>query len=267
VLPAGRVRPSTTKGDPTMDRKMFVQIGVALSVTLLLIAGSAQAGYVAVSNPGFESATVENGGTAPIADWNWTISAYDGSGVTLNPFGYDAPDNDTTNGFKGASGNGTPLGGEGANVALMQVTGLQYAILDQVVNTTLQYGSTYTLTAAVGKVPTGGQLNSEIWISIEGDPGSTNKIQRSVQLNSSAMTAAEFVEQSVSFTPAADNPYLGQKLMIGLCAYSTDAVSGPYQGVAFDNVRLDVVVPEPSTMVLLASGLIGLLVYAWRKRK
>ena len=26
-------------------------------------------------------------------------------------------------------------------------------------------------------------------------------------------------------------------------------------------------IPEPSTLVLLASGLIGLLAYAWRKRK
>jgi hypothetical protein len=252
-----------------MDRKMFVRISVALSVALLLIAGSTQAGYVAVSNPGFESATVENGGTAsPIANWNWTISAYDGSAVTLNPFGYDAPDNDTTNGFKGASGNGTPLGGEGANVALMQVTGLQYGILDQVVNTTLQYGNTYTLTVAVGKVPTGGRLNSQIWISIEDSPGGTSKIQSYSTLYPSDMTAAEFVEQSVSFTPAADNPYLGQKLMIGLCGFSDDAVSGPYQGVAFDNVRLDVdVVPEPSTILLLASGVIGLLAYAWRKRK
>jgi hypothetical protein len=40
-------------------------------------------------------------------------------------------------------------------------------------------------------------------------------------------------------------------------------------GTYITDVRLDEVmgVPEPSTLVLLASGLIGLLAYAWRKRK
>ena len=42
---------------------------------------------------------------------------------------------------------------------------------------------------------------------------------------------------------------------------------------AFDNgfypstIHLDAVVPEPSSLVLLAAGLMGLLAYAWRKRK
>ncbi|MBN1395855.1 MAG: PEP-CTERM sorting domain-containing protein [Pirellulales bacterium] len=35
---------------------------------------------------------------------------------------------------------------------------------------------------------------------------------------------------------------------------------------SFDNFRMDVV-PEPSTLALLAAGLVGLLCYAWRKRK
>ena len=40
-------------------------------------------------------------------------------------------------------------------------------------------------------------------------------------------------------------------------------------GTYMTNARLDITpdVPEPSTLVLLASGLVGLLAYAWRKRK
>ncbi|MBU4272136.1 MAG: PEP-CTERM sorting domain-containing protein [Planctomycetes bacterium] len=46
-------------------------------------------------------------------------------------------------------------------------------------------------------------------------------------------------------------------------------VSSPnYTSMFYDNVAVYTgVIPEPSTLVLLASGLVGLLCYAWRKRK
>lgn len=40
----------------------------------------------------------------------------------------------------------------------------------------------------------------------------------------------------------------------------------PYTG-SMDNFKIEGTVPEPGTVVLLATGLIGLLCYAWRKRK
>ena len=45
-----------------------------------------------------------------------------------------------------------------------------------------------------------------------------------------------------------------------------DMSAGSNTGIFFDNVRLTSV-PEPSTLALLASGLFGLVAYAWRKRK
>ena len=35
----------------------------------------------------------------------------------------------------------------------------------------------------------------------------------------------------------------------------------------FDDVGISSVVPEPSTIALLTTGLLGLLAYAWRKRR
>ena len=44
-----------------------------------------------------------------------------------------------------------------------------------------------------------------------------------------------------------------------------DTVNCSYGNV--DSLRLTATVPEPATVTLLVTGLIGLLAYAWRKRK
>jgi probable HAF family extracellular repeat protein len=48
-----------------------------------------------------------------------------------------------------------------------------------------------------------------------------------------------------------------------IVGYGTDINSNTYQ--AFE--ILNVATPEPGTLTLLAVGLVGLLAYAWRKRK
>jgi hypothetical protein len=71
---------------------------------------------------------------------------------------------------------------------------------------------------------------------------------------------------TISFSINADD-YIGGHIKAGdeLAAFLD--IGG---GVAVDSVSVTVTtadVPEPSTLVLLASGLVGLLAYAWRKRK
>ena len=54
-------------------------------------------------------------------------------------------------------------------------------------------------------------------------------------------------------------------LKVGLAL--SDYVSGVGNTAQCDDFSLTVgTVPEPSTIVLLSSGLLGLLAYAWRKR-
>jgi hypothetical protein len=138
----------------------------------------------------------------------------------------------------------------------------QYGIFSQVVDTTIQAGGTYTLNVAAGMVPTGGNLVAELILYTEND-----NLLGYIDTPLSSMTPGAFVEcVPLVFTPneAQIASYGGQKLKISLCGYST----GGAGRIAFDNVRLDVAgVPEPGTITLLASGLIGLMAYAWRKRR
>jgi hypothetical protein len=240
------------------------RIGVALAAALLLFAIPAQAGLVV--NPSFDNQTLTNGDFTDAID-GWTYWGSDGGlgaggGIIYNPTGYDAPDGDTDWGFLGASGDGTPLGADGPNVAWEYANPQQYGLFQQVLNTTLEAGRTYTLTVAVGMVPTGGNLSAQLLLSTEGAPGSLTGLLKYETFSPAEMTAATFVDKSVTYTPSEADiaAYGGQKLMISLCGFS----SGEVGRIAFDNVRVEVV-PEPGTVTLLAFGLLGLAVGAWRK--
>ena len=68
----------------------------------------------------------------------------------------------------------------------------------------------------------------------------------------------------------AETTYLATATGLGHELTASFAVSAPVNGQFWiDNVRLDQTspIPEPGTLALLATGLIGLLAYAWRKRK
>ncbi len=71
------------------------------------------------------------------------------------------------------------------------------------------------------------------------------------------------------------NPTNNDSFLVGTYAvdFAPDKVGIAFEGAGgtgssgVDNIVLQTIVPEPSTLVLLASGLLGLLCYAWRKRR
>jgi hypothetical protein len=64
-------------------------------------------------------------------------------------------------------------------------------------------------------------------------------------------------------TPAA--AFVSSPLVLGALSNGTSAFFGNIAGVTIES--LPQTIPEPSTLVLFSTGLIGLTAYAWRKRK
>jgi hypothetical protein len=74
--------------------------------------------------------------------------------------------------------------------------------------------------------------------------------------------ATEWHPYTFSFAVQAGQDYIGKQLGIMLIN------SGTSGWVGFDSVAVNVTAtPEPGTMVLLFTGLVGLLAYAWRRRR
>jgi hypothetical protein len=133
----------------------------------------------------------------------------------------------------------------------------------QVLSAPLAANTTYTLTVDVGKVygsgyPFGGTIGLGYGIT-----QGLNFLTAATS-NTPTPSVGNWATWTETFVTTSSPAGLGQALRIEL-----RATSGSSQTL-FDNVRLDAVtapIPEPSTLVLLGAGLLGLLAYAWRKRK
>ena len=239
-----------------MNRKiLFASVVLAVGV---LMAGETRADLI--SNGGLEDSTVTNTTAAVPPDWTtvgthyWWIANTKGDwakGSTIKLVNDpNSPSGDVDNFvFEGSSDN---------DRGLYQVTSVA-----------VQPNTTYTLTLDVGALMT----NSGFWavtpamMKIDLGAGNTflgnllPSYGSSTPSLSPTKTAGDWKTWSYTFVTAASVPSENVRVDIDL----PGSINLNYV-IAIDNVHLTAT-PEPGTLLLLATGLIGLVCYAWRKRK
>jgi len=239
----------------------FARSLVSATLVLVLVAAfgapSTAAVVIAVPNGSFEASSLGDGGfdSAPIPDW--VISGSFSAAGAFNP---------TDAQFSGTTGGSPPSPAEGTNIGLTNlsrsgVAGSGFSVFTSAASlATVQPMTIYELTVAVGRrsssfVPD--QYQIEMLVNDVVVPEST------VVLDGNTITADTFQDMVSRFT--ATDALVGGTLKVRV-THSTFAGSGTAAG-HFDNVRLQAIaIPEPSTCLMFACGLAG-LIGRWRRER
>jgi hypothetical protein len=227
-----------------MSRKSSLCVVLALLAVGTLLVGSVSAGPIGpitVPDFSFETPGVDDGVSTAGAPPGWGSNIGDWA-ATYNPLA-----------------DAITSGVDGSNVFCFYGDSGSWGEIYSPSLGAVQAG-TYTLTVAVGA--NAGTASQDALLTFGTD------LHWDVAVNTIAaadVPLGYLSDKTVTWTVPIDSPYLGQQLQIGLAGVSNAA--GAYAN--FDNIRLTgpVSTPEPGTLMILASGLIGLLCYAWRKRK
>jgi hapalindole H/12-epi-hapalindole U/12-epi-fischerindole U synthase len=204
---------------------------------------TAQAALLLINNPSFETPVTANAtftGAQATGPSGWTVY---NTGATNNLRYFGVWNPATTNSFI----SGAPHGANVGVVFLENTTNIAEAGLQQVLSSTLQLSTQYTLTVEVGNF-------SDFDITpfdFTGFPGYRIDLYAGSTLlasDNNTLSPGEgvFATSTFTYTTGASHANVGQALGIRLVN-----LNGAGTEVNFDNVRLDATaVPEPSTSVL-----------------
>ena len=234
-----------------MSRKCFKLVCV---VAVLAFCGFAQADIV---NPSFELPALGSG-----VDYEMGIQSWDtyGIGWTLT-----------------CKNNGVNVGNVITGVDGQQfqeadyTPGLDpYMSVSQFLTDTYSVHTKYVFTIGLatrgnyGTIPS----NAALYVDLGYDASGTFTPLSSTPLAGSALSSTKMTDFSApAYTVSGiGDPAYGKQIAIWVAMDSAGLTSPAV--LILDNARLtSSAIPEPSTMVLLTPGLVGLLCYAWRKRK
>jgi len=238
-------------------KKMQLLLIVAvIAMTAALLTGPAAATPITLANNSFQSNIVGDG-AATTTITNWSKELPDSHLEVYNPTSAD---------FSGADGNNAlPSPADGSqcvynNSTVPDAISFYNALRGD--NFFLEAGMKYTATVAVGRGLTlhGGTFGG---VSLGFyDLSGAGEVDGNATLIG-APAAGSFQDFSISFNADDiidnDTVFAGDSMAVRITLQEQTYV---------DNVRIDASpVPEPSTMVLLTSGVLGLLADAWRRRR
>lgn len=230
------------------------QITLGLAAALALFAGSASAASINVNNFSFEDTSLAAGGFTSVCPVSWTCS--NGGGE------YRATTTQYAAGSNGLTGGKIVPDGNNAAYTIGIDTFSQFTTV------ALVEGTTYTLDVWVGCRESGFCTNfgtgSNVIIELLGNNLSTVLASQVVAFPGQK----QWVEKQLSYVATAAD--VGKTLGIGLLV--AGQTSGQPMQVNWDAVTLTsqagagaAAVPEPGTMLLLGTGLLG--ARRWRRRR
>ncbi len=232
---------------------MLTRTGRIVGIVFAMLAAVAVAhGGVVVVNPSFEEPALADGSAG--TPTGWEVSPQAGMVNTTDAtFAGSTYVSELQPGYLPGTASGLQCGymdtSEGVSTHLYQIAG------------DLEADKTYTLTAAFGR-----QLNPALapahWVMYLRYDNQTTPVTTLALLESTDPGAVlpglgEFVDNTISWTNTeglSGNLYVVFRAEVGAATE-----------VCIDNVRLTAT-PEPMSLVMFGTGILGILAYAWRRK-